>query len=100
MIIWKRAAVAAFTVGVVIAAILSGVIKAVSRADARGWACTVDLSTIMFPTQILLLPLAGAESFPHDLIFYLAAIIGNGVVYSLLAQTIAGLYIFARKILG
>ena len=100
MIIWRRAAVAGIVVGSVVAALLIALVGPASHNSPRMWLSLMDLSMILFPTHIFLLPLAESVFLPHDLVFYVAAVVGNGVLYSLVFQIIAGLYVLARKILG
>jgi hypothetical protein len=100
MMAWKRAALAGFAIGVVMALVLLGVTKIAAHGHAKLWIRIVDLSTFLFVTHIFLLPLSDIESFPHDLFFYLAAIIGNGIAYSLAALIITGLYFLTKKFIS
>ena len=97
---WKRAAFVGFVIGVLIAVVLIVVAKLSSHGHAKLWAQTADASSVLFPTYVFLLPVADRESFPHDLLFYGAAVIGNGIVYSLAAQIVIGLFLFAKRIVG
>jgi hypothetical protein len=100
MMLWKRVALVGFGIGAVMALVILGVTRAAAHGHVKLWVHTVDLSTILFPTHIFLLPLSDVESFPHDLFFYLAAIVGNGIIYSLSAQIITGFYFVTKKIIN
>lgn len=100
MTLWKRAAFAGFAVGVVMALVLLLVARIAAHGHVKIWVRVVDFSATLFPTYIFLLPLSDSESFPHDLFFYAAAIVGNGVAFSLVAQTVAGLYFVAARLLS
>jgi len=100
MTFWKRTALAGFLVGVLIALAMIAVVKIAADGHPKFWARAVDLSVIVFPSHVFLLPLSDSESFPHDLLFCFAAIIGNGVVYSLAVQVVAALYFIARRLIS
>lgn len=97
---WKRVAFASFAMGVAMALIFVTLAKAALPGHPKLWVRVIDLSVALFPTQFYFAPLSGGESFPHDLVFYLAAIVGNGITYSLVGQVIAGLYWIAKRLLS
>ena len=96
--LWKRAALAGFVVGVLIALAMLAIVKVAASGNPKLWERAVDLSTIVFPSHIFLLPLSDRASFPHDLLFYFAAIIGNGIIYSVAVQVGAAVYLIAKRV--
>ena len=100
MTMWKRVALLGFALGSMIALILIALVKVASHGHTKLWSFAVNISVVLFPTHIFLLPLSDVESFPHDLLFYLAAVIGNGVLYALFAEAITGLCFLVTKLLN
>lgn len=101
MTLWRRAALAGFIAGMLVALIVLTVVRvAVNGGYANLWARTVSLSIFIFPTHIFLAPLSGGVSFSTALPFYSAAVIGNGVVYSLAVQIVAAVYFIAKRVFG
>ena len=96
----KRTALVGFVAGLLIALVMLVIVKIATGGHPKLWARAVDLSVIVFPSHVFLLPLSDSESFPHDLLLYFVAILGNGVIYSLAIQIVAALYFIARKVVG
>lgn len=99
MTAWKRAAFGGLIAGVTVAALLLLLIWLFTPRFPRLWWALTGISMVLFPTHIFLLPLSESVSFPHDVIFYGVAILGNGVVYSVGAQVVIGGYVAAKWVL-
>ncbi len=99
MIIWRRAAIIGLIIGGTVALIIIALATISAHRYPTIWLYLMDVSMILFPTHIFLLPLAESVSFPHDLGFYFLTVLGNGIIYSIAAQLLVGLYITIKKVL-
>ncbi len=100
MTAWMRAAVIGMAAGTISAVLMIALAMASAHNHPVLWLHVMRMSLILFPTHIFLLPLAESISFPHDLGFYFLAVFGNGILYSVVAQVIAAIYMLIKRIAG
>lgn len=82
-----------------IALILLVAVKVTAYGSANLWSNLLSISVYLFPTHLFLLPLESRDSLPTKLFFYLAAIVGNGVIYLLIFQLLFGVWIAMKRIM-
>lgn len=98
MMLWRNAAIGGFLAGCGIATAMAVLVKLAARGSIGIWSDLLEISIVLFPTHIFLLPLSSQDPVHTICFFYLAAVIGNGIFYSIGAQIAIVLYLGARTI--
>ena len=63
------------------------------------WSILLGLCIPLFPTHILIMALDARDRLPIVIIVHLVAFVGNGIIYSVVAQILFFLYFAARKLI-
>jgi len=98
LVLMRRGAMLGFGGGVLLATFLLIGLKIAARLSPPFWFRLAKVCTVIFPTQIFLLPLSDGGSLGTTFLFYGAALLGNGLLYAFLVDLLLVIWACFRYI--